>query len=136
MYNESVAKNETTPKILYIEAHTILRDAFYQLLKFSGRYRLFVAKNGTEGVEKALTIQPDLILMGLKMPGKDGFDVITELRAAPNTAQTPILVLSAWADAKSKKRALAAGANEHITPPVDIFWLIHRINIHLKRKSS
>ena len=120
-----------TPKILYIEGHTVLRDVFSQLLEYGGDYEISVAHHGIEGVAKAQTLHPDLILMGLRMPQMDGFETIKVLRSKPATADTPIIVLSAWADARSKQRALSAGANEHITPPVDIHWLLQRINSYL-----
>ena len=126
--------SEITYKILYIEVHSILRDAFYQLLQFSDEYHVIVAADGHEGVQKALSVNPDLILMGLKMPAMNGFEVIRTLRKNPSTARIPIIVVSAWADAKSKRRALSAGANEHITPPVDIHWLVRRINSYLPKK--
>jgi CheY-like chemotaxis protein len=122
-----------TFKLLYIEGHSILRDAFFQLLQFSDEYEVIVAVDGRDGVQKALTVHPDLILMGLKMPRMNGYEVIKTLRKNPTTVHTPIIVVSAWADAKSKRRALDAGANEHITPPVDIHWLIRRINSYLHR---
>ena len=124
--------SKAASKILYIEGHSILRDAFYHLLRFSDNYDVAVASDGPEGIQKALALNPDLILMGLKMPGMNGFQVIEALRNNPDTAHTPIIVISAWADAKSKQRALSAGANEHITPPVDIHRLIRRINRYLK----
>ncbi len=129
---EQLAK--TTSKILHIEGYASLRSVYSQLFEFRSDYEIAVACNGLEGVEKAVTWQPDLILMGLRMPGMDGFQVIRSLRKHPLTAAPPIIVLSAWADAKSKRLALSAGANEHITPPVDIHWLIGRINSHLGRK--
>ena len=128
-------RTKTTSKILYIEGHSILRDAFFHLLKYSDSYDVSVAADGFEGIQKALSIHPDLILMGLKMPGLNGFEVIESLRSKPDMANIPIIVISPWADANSKRRALSAGANEHITPPVDIHWLIKRINRYLKRKS-
>ena len=127
-------QTKTISKILYIEGHSILRDAFFHLLKYTDRYEVSVAANGLEGVQKALSIHPDLILMGLKMPKLNGFEVIETLRNNPDTAGTPIIVISPWSDAKSKRRALSAGANEHITPPVDIHWLIKRINSYLYKK--
>lgn len=127
-----VKQPNAAPRILYIEGHTILRDLFSQLFEYGSNYDITIARHGLEGVEKALAMQPDLILMGLRMPFMNGFEVITVLRTNPITAKTPIIVLSAWADAKSKSRAFEAGADEHITPPVEIRALVKRINWHLK----
>ncbi len=123
-----------TAKILYIEGHSALRDVYTQLFEFRSEYNINVAKNGLEALEMAQSWQPDLIVMGLRMPGLNGFEVIERLRSKPITAQTPIIVISAWSNATSKKRALAAGANEHLTPPVDIEWLLKRIRTYLKQR--
>lgn len=122
------------PKILFIEGHSTLRDVLAQLLDLASGYELAIASNGLEGIEKARTWQPDLILMGLRLPVVDGFEAIKVLRSHPTTVDIPIIVLSAWASAKHKERALAAGANEHITPPVDIHRLLRRINHYLHQR--
>jgi len=120
------------PKILYIEGHTTIRDVYYQLLEQTTDFELDTASNGVEGQEKAKIWQPDLILIGLRLPVVDGFETIEAIRNYPTTANIPIIVLSAWASAKHKEHALAVGANEHLTLPVDTKRLIHRINHYLR----
>lgn len=120
------------PKILYIEGHSAIRDVYCQLLGQTTDFELDNAANGIEGLEKAKSWQPDLILIGLRMPVMDGFETIEEIRGYSAIANIPIIVLSAWASAKHKEHALAAGANEHITTPVDTERLIRRINHYLR----
>ena len=120
------------PKILYIEGHTAIRDVYCQLLEQTTDFELNNAATGIEGLEKAKIWQPDLILIGLRMPVMDGFETIEAIRRHSATANIPIIVLSAWASAKHKEHALVAGANEHITTPVDTERLIRRINHYLK----
>jgi len=122
------------PKILCIEGHASLRDVTAQLLGLGSDYEIEMAQNGLEGVQKARTWQPDLILMGLRLAVMDGYEAIKIIRGNPVIAATPIIVVSAWADAKSKQRALDAGANEHITPPIDVERLTRRINWYLGRE--
>jgi CheY-like chemotaxis protein len=119
------------PKILYIESHSTLRDLLSQQIALKGNYRLVVAQNGREGVEKARSWQPDIILTGLRLPVMDGFKAIKLIRDHPTTAHIPIIVISAWNSASHKERALTAGANEHITPPVEIDRLLQRIQVYL-----
>ena len=107
-----------------------------QLLELTGQYELEVARNGVEGIEKVRAWQPDLILMGLRMPGMGGFETIETIRRNPNSTGTPIIVISPWASAKHKARTLAAGANEHLTPPVDAGRLLRKINRYLEKKTS
>ena len=118
-------------KVLYVEDHPAQRDILAQMLELNG-FEVAVASDGLEGVEKARTWLPDLILMDLRMPKMDGFEAIKVIRAEDNTNQIPIIAISAWASAKHKERALAAGANEHFTKPVDLNRLLTTISRYLK----
>lgn len=120
-----------TPKILYIEGHSTLRDLLSQQIDLTGNYQLVMAQNGLEGVEKARSWQPDVILTGLRLPVMDGFEAIRLIRDHPTTAHIPIIVISAWNSASHKERAFAAGANEHLTPPVEVNRLLQRIQAYL-----
>jgi len=122
------------PKVLYIEGHSDLRDIIAQLLDLESDYQIDVAGDGREGVEKVKSWQPDLILMGLRLPVLDGYEAIQIIRSDPATSDIPIIVLSAWSSATHKQRALALGANEHLTPPVETERLLRRINHHLKAR--
>lgn len=118
-------------KILYVEDHPAQRDIMAQMLELGG-FEVEVAGDGIEGVEKAASWLPDIILMDLRMPRMDGFEAIEKIRGIESTAKIPIIAISAWASGKHKKRALDAGANEHFTKPVDLNRLMTTINAYLK----
>lgn len=118
-------------KILYVEDHPAQRDIMAQMLELGG-FEVDVASDGQEGVEKALSWLPDIILMDLRMPKMDGFEAIEAIRANADTSSTPIVAISAWASGKHKKRAMDVGANEHFTKPVDLNRLMATINSYLK----
>lgn len=122
-------------KILYIEDHPAQRDIMAQMLELSG-YEVAVAADGIDGVERARSWSPDLILMDLRMPRMDGFEAIRELRKDPTTAGIPIIAISAWASAKHKERAMEAGANDHFTKPVELPRLLETINQFLSGQKS
>jgi len=122
-------------KILYVEDHPAQRDIMAQMLELGG-FEVDVASDGVEGVEKATTWLPNIILMDLRMPRMDGFEAIEKIRADERTANTPIIAISAWASGKHKKRALDAGANEHFTKPVDLNRLMTTINTYLQEDKS
>jgi len=122
-------------KILYVEDHPAQRDIMAQMLELGG-FEVDVASDGVEGVEKATTWLPDIILMDLRMPRMDGFEAIEKIRADEKTTNTPIIAISAWASGKHKKRALDAGANEHFTKPVDLNRLMTTINSYLQEDKS
>jgi CheY-like chemotaxis protein len=122
-------------KVLYVEDHEAQRDVMVQMMKLYG-YEIDVACNGEEGVKKAQEWHPDVVLMDIRMPGRiDGLVAIRQLRNGPDTADIPIIVVSAWGSAKLKERALSAGASAHFTKPVTIDDLIAGINRHLRQPS-
>ena len=100
------------------------------MLEVNG-FTVAVAIDGLVGVEKAPSWLPDLILMDLRMLTMDGFAAIKVFRSEDNTQGIPIIAISAWASAKHKERALAAGANEHFTKPVDLNRLLTTIGRYL-----
>ena len=120
-------------KVLYVEDHEAQRDIMVQMLELYG-YEVEVASNGEEGVGKAQEWHPDIVLMDIRMLGRiDGLVAIRQLRNGPDTADIPIIVVSAWGSAKHKERALSAGADAHFTKPVTMDELIAAINRHCRR---
>jgi two-component system cell cycle response regulator DivK len=117
-------------KVLYVEDHPAQRDILAQMLELNG-FEVAVAGDGLEGVEKARSWLPDLILMDLRMPKMDGFEAIKVIRATEETQGIPIIAISAWASAKHKERAIDAGANEHFTKPVDLNRLLTTIGRYI-----
>jgi len=120
-------------KVLYIEDHEGQRDIMGRMLGLYG-YEVDVACDGEGGVKKVQEWHPDVVLMDIRMPGRiDGLVAIRQLRNDPDTADIPIIVVSAWGSAKHKERALSAGANAHFTKPVTMDELIAAINRHCRR---
>ena len=119
-------------KVLYVEDHEIQRDVLEQLLELRSEYEVDVACNREEGVKKMRAWHPDVVLMGTRIPGRvDSLAAIGQMRDSPDTADIPIIVISAWGSAKHKEQALRAGADAHFTKPVPIAELIAAINWHL-----
>jgi len=118
-------------KVLYVEDHPAQRDILAQMLELNG-FEVDVASDGLEGVDKARSWLPDLILMDLRMPKMDGFEAIKAVRSEETTKDIPIIAISAWASSKHKERAMESGANEHFTKPVDLNRLLTTINRYLK----
>jgi two-component system cell cycle response regulator DivK len=119
------------PKVLFVEDHEAQREIMRQVLEQCG-YEFDTACTGEEGVERAREWHPDVVLMDVRIPGRiDGLAAIRQLRNDPNTADIPIIVVSAWGSSKHKEQALKAGADAHFTKPVSISELIEAINRHL-----
>ena len=96
-------------KVLIVEDERSLTEALTYNLEREG-YEVIVAHEGREGLRKAQTILPDLILLDLMLPGLSGLDICRELRAGVRTAQIPILMLTAKAEETDQVVGLAMGA--------------------------
>ncbi len=107
--------NET---ILIVEDSLLSRKLVETVLQPHG-YRLLVAADGEEAIEVATREQPDFILMDLQLPKVSGYDAAQRLKSQPETADIPIVALTAHAMAEERERALAAGCDGYITKPID-----------------
>jgi len=112
--------------ILYVEDNEMNRKIVRQLLKKTS-YQLVEAHDGEAGVAKALEIKPDLVLMDVQLPKLSGIDATRQLRAAPQTAATPILVITSFALSGDEEKAKAAGATGYLAKPYSPFYLLNRI---------
>ena len=108
-----------TPRVLYVEDEKDIQIPISQMLRFLG-YDVECADNGQLGVEKAENWQPDVILMDVRMPVMDGPEAIRILRSRPDTEGTPIFVLSAYTDSKTRITCKQAGADAFFPKPIDI----------------
>jgi PAS domain S-box-containing protein len=112
------AQADQNPAILIVDDDPIVRETLSRLLSREG-YDLSIAVNGTEALDKAPEITPDLILLDVMMPGMDGFEVCRRLRAAPLLVKVPIIMLTGLDDRDSRLTGLQAGADDFIAKPVD-----------------
>ncbi len=102
---------------------------------FEGRgYKLEVAHNGLEVIEKAEQTQPDLILMDIQMPTVDGLEATRRLRSMPRFVSTPIIALTALVMPGDRERCIAAGATDYISKPVKLKQLAELIRNLLGEK--
>ena len=87
-----------------------------------------VAKNGEEGIEKAIEIKPDCILMDVVMPGKNGFQATRDLSRNPATSTIPVIIITTKDQETDKIWGMRQGARDYIVKPADEQDLIGRIN--------
>jgi CheY-like chemotaxis protein len=94
-------------------------------------YRLVVARNGQEALERAHEERPAVVLMDIQMPGMDGLEATRRLRAEPALADLPIIAVTALAMPGDRERCLAAGVNEYLSKPVNLTELVRLIQKQL-----
>lgn len=87
-----------------------------------------VAKNGEEGIEKAIEIKPDCILMDVVMPGKNGFQATRDLSRNPATSAIPVIIITTKDQETDKIWGMRQGAKDYIVKPAEEQDLIERIN--------
>ena len=97
-----------------------------RILKLEG-YESISVNDSTTAAQIASVSNPDIILLDLMMPEIDGFRLCRMLRADPKFANTPVIIISALSDNKSKVDALGAGANDYLTKPYQLHELVSMI---------
>jgi pilus assembly protein CpaE len=113
--------------ILVIDDNTDLLRMMRLILQDRGKYDVTLSADGADGLSRALTFPPDLVIIDVMMPGLTGYDVVRRLREQPQTAQIPILVLTARGQMIDRQTALQAGADEHMAKPVTPQLLLDKV---------
>jgi two-component system phosphate regulon response regulator PhoB len=119
-------------RVLLIEDERGLAEALEYNLKREG-YETAIAHDGPEGLRKAQTLLPDLILLDLMLPGLSGFDVCRELRSAERTRDIPIIILSAKSEETDQVVGFSLGADDYVTKPFSVKVLLQRIKALQRR---
>lgn len=117
----------TKSKVLIIDDSKSARELLQGILQ-GENYDLEFASNGTEGLEKARTSPPDLILLDIIMPGMDGYEVCNQLRQDPELKEVPVLFLSSLEDRQSRLKGIEAGADDFLTKPYDVVEMLLRVS--------
>jgi CheY-like chemotaxis protein len=102
----------------------------------NGGYTVIEAADGIEALRLARETLPDLIILDIHMPGRDGFGVIEELRRDPQFAATPVVALTASAMQGDRERALGLGFTGYITKPIRLSALREEVERLLDRKNG
>lgn len=109
--------------VLVIDDDVIERELLQRCLASAG-YRVFTATDGEEGVTLARENTPDLIVLDVVMPRLNGFQTCRRLRALPETAETPVLMLTSKDQAADRFWADEVGVSAFLTKPVDVAELL------------
>ena len=121
-----------TGTVLIVEDNDALREMFRRRLLRRG-YEIFLAVNGEEGVLRATEFTPDLILLDMNLPGKNGWMIANELKSEERTKNIPIIAITAHAMRGDREKALEAGCDDYVSKPIH-FATLYQVMDHLIQK--
>jgi CheY-like chemotaxis protein len=119
-------------KILIAEDERDIRDLIAFTLRFAG-HEVFTASNGEEAVELAPKVNPDLILMDVRMPRMTGYEACKIMKADPDLKDIPVVFLSAKGQESEIQQGLASGAEEYLLKPFAPDQLTSRVKVILAK---
>jgi two-component system, OmpR family, phosphate regulon response regulator PhoB len=123
------------PRILIVEDEPGLIQSLEWYFKREG-YDTYVANDGQEGLRKARTLLPEVILLDVMLPSMSGLEVCRELRSGEKTKQLPIILITAKSEESDQIEGLSVGADDYITKPFSNKILLQRIRNILRRTSG
>lgn len=118
------------PRILVIEDDAAIRQGIADALAFEG-YETLEADDGVKGLHMALKVDCDLLLLDLILPGRDGFDILEQVRATRPTL--PVIILTARGAENDRVRGLKLGADDYVVKPFSVKELLARVEAVLRR---
>jgi CheY-like chemotaxis protein len=113
-------------KILLVDDSTTVL-LMEKMILAKNQYDVVEARDGQEGVEKALSEHPDLILMDVVMPRMDGFEAVRQLRGKDATRAIPIIMVTTRGEAESVESGYASGCTDYVTKPINGLDLLTKV---------
>ena len=121
---------KSAKKILLVEDNNEVRELLALFMKRLG-YKVFEAATGLEAIDLAATLQPDLIMMDLRLPEMNGAEATAHLKTNPSTRDIPVLIITAYIAGIDTGRALDAGAEEILFKPIGLTTLTNILRRYL-----
>jgi two-component system OmpR family response regulator len=120
-------------RVLYIEDNPVNAITVQELLQNHTRLDIVIAENGTHGVERALQMQPDLILIDMQLPDIDGLQVLQRMRS--DGSDVPILFLTAKDSLDDRIAGLTVGGDDYVTKPFSLEEVVARLRSLIRRST-
>ncbi len=118
--------------ILVVDDEIVIRELIKAHLEAAGYVNIEMAEDGISGLDRILTDRPDLVILDIEMPGLNGIEVLTKVRANPDFEDMPIIVGTGHDQTAFRNEVLRAGATNIISKPIDFELLLHRVKTHLE----
>ncbi len=122
-------------RVLIVEDEVDIADLIMFNLQRAG-YEVLKAHDGIAGAAVAIRERPDLVVLDLMLPGRDGYSVFREIRRDARTSRIPVIMLTARAQTEDRIQGLEAGADDYLTKPFSPKELVLRVNAILKRAAA
>lgn len=129
------SKKSGKPRILIIDDEPDIVRTLQDRLEMNG-YSVITATNGTEGLEKAVSEKPDIILLDVIMPEMDGLEMLEALRKHPEGKNVAVVMLTARSQPQDIARAKASGIDDYIVKPFDLSSLLEKIETVLENQKA
>ena len=113
--------------VLIVEDNEVLREMFRRRLVRRG-YQVELANDGEEGLIQAIEILPDIILLDMSLPGKNGWTIASELKSKSLTNKIPIIAITAHAMRGDRERALQVGCDDYVSKPINFHVLFESMD--------
>ncbi|NEZ02661.1 response regulator [Wenzhouxiangella sp. XN201] len=118
------------PHVLLVEDNEMNQNMLSRRLRRQG-YEVDVAADGEQAIAMVAERRPDIILMDIGLPGRDGHDITRELKASESSKSIPIIALTAHAMKSDRDKAMAAGCDDYDTKPVEMERLLTKMQAAL-----
>ena len=130
---ESTGPMKPKNKILVVDDHPANLEIVEEIL---GEFEVFTATCGEEGLEMAISVRPDIILLDIMMPGIKGYEVCRELRSIPALLNSKIILLSAKAMLSERLKGYEAGADDYVVKPFEEEELVAKVRVYCSLKNA
>ncbi|HKJ29659.1 MAG: response regulator [Deltaproteobacteria bacterium] len=114
-------------KVLVVEDSPTMRQLIVFALKRIRGFQIVEANDGVDGLKKLSSDKFDLIVTDINMPIMDGLKLVSMVRNDPNYKETPIIIITTEGATEDRERALALGANEYITKPIQTMQILETV---------
>lgn len=121
------AEDDTPRTVLIVDDNPRLLAFISDTLRELGNYMVATARDGVQGLEMYFALQPDCMVIDVRMPGLDGFQLVRALRGDPASASTPLIILTAMAQDSQRLGGLLAGVDRYLIKPVEPLDLVDAI---------